>query len=333
MKAARLHAVGDLRVSDEPAPEAEPGRPLVRVIAIGICGSDLHWFSDGGIGDAVVRSPLVLGHEAAGVIASGPREGQRVAIDPAIPCGHCDPCLRGYRNLCVNIVFAGHGSQDGAMREFLTWPDAQLHQLPDEVTDAGGAVLEPLGVAIHATDLGHLPLAGSAVVVGCGPIGLLLIQVLHAAGASSVIAFDPLPHRRAAAERFGADAVADPGDVALPDLVGPGVDVAFEIAGTDSGVQLAMEAARPGGRVVLGGIPGDDWTRFRASTARRKGLTIALVRRMNEVYPRGIALAAAGKVELDGVVTDRYPLARAPEAFAEAVRRTGLKVLIQPGTD
>jgi L-iditol 2-dehydrogenase len=330
MKAARLHAMGDLRVGDEPAPEPGPGRPLVKVTAIGICGSDLHWFEDGGIGDAVVRSPLVLGHEAAGVIVSGPREGERVAIDPAIPCGHCDPCLRGYRNLCLNIVFAGHGAQDGAMRDYLTWPDEQLHHLPAEISDAGGAVLEPLGVAIHAYDLGHLPLAGTATVVGCGPIGLLLIQVLRAAGASSVVAFDPLPHRREAAQRAGADAVADPAGADLRALTGPGADVAFEIAGTDAGVELAMETTRPGGRVVLGGIPGDDWTRFRASIARRKGLTIAMVRRMNEVYPRAIGLAVAGKVDLDGVVTDRYPLVKAPEAFSAAARRTGLKVIIEP---
>jgi L-iditol 2-dehydrogenase len=331
MKAARLYAVGDLRVGDEPAPEPEPGSQLVRVTAIGICGSDLHWFEDAGIGDAVLSGALALGHEAAGVITGGPRAGERVAIDPAIPCGKCDPCLRGYRNLCVNIVFAGHGAQDGAMRDFLTWPDAQLHALPAEISDAGGAVLEPLGVAIHACDLGHLPLGGSAVVVGCGPIGLLLIQVLHTAGANSVAAFDPLPHRRAAAARFGADAVADPAGAALPGIVGAGVDVAFEMAGTDDGVQLAMDAARPGGRIVLGGIPGDDATRFRASTARRKGLTIAMVRRMNEVYPRAIALAAAGKVDLDAVISDRFPLVKAPEAFTVAARRTGLKVLIEPG--
>jgi L-iditol 2-dehydrogenase len=334
MKVARLHAVGDLRVSEEPRPVPADGASLVRVTAIGICGSDLHWWEEAGIGDAVLDRPLVLGHEAAGIVAVGPRLGERVAIDPAIPDGTCESCLRGYRNLCPHVIFAGHGDQDGAMREFLTWPSHLLHPLPDKVSDAGGAILEPLGVAIHACDLGHLRLGGSAAVVGCGPIGLLLIQVLRAAGAASVTAFDPLPHRRAAATSRGADRALDPAQLYtsadLHDVLGEGVDAAFEIAGTDSGVELAVEAARPGGRVVLGGIPGDDWTRFRASPARRKGLTIAMVRRMNEVYPRAIGLATAGQVDLDSLVSDRFPLARASEALTVAARRDGLKVVIEP---
>jgi L-iditol 2-dehydrogenase len=338
MKAARLHAVGDLRISDEPMPSPgpAPGISLVQVTAVGICGSDLHWWTEAGIGDSVLHQPLVLGHEAAGIIAAGPRQGERVAIDPAIPDETCESCRRGYRNLCIHLDFAGHGSQDGAMREFLTWPSHLLHPLPDQVSDTAGAILEPLGVAVHAADLGHLHLGGSAAVVGCGPIGLLLIGVLRVAGAASVTAFDPLRHRREAATARGADAALDPAEFGSPadllDVVG-GVDVAFEMAGTDSAVQLAMTAARPGGRVVLGGIPGDDWTRFQASTARRKGLTIAMVRRMNEVYPRAIGLAVAGKVDLDSLVTDRFPLARAAEALSVAAQRHGLKVIIEPRRD
>jgi L-iditol 2-dehydrogenase len=329
MRVARLHGVGDIRVSDEAVPEPGPGECLVRVTAVGICGSDLHWWDQGGIGDAQIAHPLVLGHEGAGVIESGPRRGQRVAIDPAIPCGVCRPCRDGYRNLCVRIRFAGHGGTDGAMREFMTWPAELLPALPDELSDADGAVLEPLGVAIHSYDLGHLPLGGTAAVIGCGPIGVLLVQLLGAAGARSVIAVDPLPHRREATAKFGADPVIDPGACEAGSF---GVDVAFETAGTNDGVRLAVDAARPGGRVVLAGIPDDDLTTFRASAARRKGLTIAMVRRMNEVYQRAIALAASGQVDLAAIVTDRFPLARAAEAFAVAARRGGLKVIIEPGS-
>lgn len=336
MRAARLHAIADLRLADEPVPVPRPGTSLVRVTAVGICGSDLHWWAEGGIGDAVVEQPLVPGHEAAGIIADGPRRGERVAIDPAVPCGTCQPCRSGYRNLCTRIRFAGHGTQDGAMREYMAWPSDLLHPLPDALTDADGAMLEPLGVAIHAAGLGHLRLGGTAAVAGCGPIGLLLIQVLRAAGAAWVAAFDPLPHRREAASRLGADLAADPAQAAIPadlrEATGDGVDVAFEMAGADSGVQLAMAAARPGGRVVLGGIPGDDWTRFQASVARRKGLTIAMVRRMNETYPRAIGLAAAGKVDLPSLVSHRFPLAEAQAAFAVAAQRSGLKVIIEPGS-
>jgi L-iditol 2-dehydrogenase len=307
---------------------------LVRVSAVGICGSDLHWWSEGGIGDSVIDRPVVPGHEAAGVIESGPRRGERVAIDPAIPCGTCELCLRGYRNLCVNIRFSGHGTQDGAMAELIAWPSHLLPALPDALTDSDGALLEPLGVAIHSVDLGHLPLSGSAAVVGCGPIGLLLVQLLRAAGAGTVIAFDPLAHRREAALRLGAELVADPAHAdleQLPELggYGPnGVDVAFEMAGTDAAVQLAVAVVRPGGRVVLGGIPGDDNIRLQASVARRKGLTIAMVRRMNDTYPRAIRLAETGKVDLS-IVSDRFPLARAAAAMTLAAARRGHKTVIE----
>ena len=210
MLVARLHGVGELRLSREPVPVAGPGSSLVKVSAVGICGSDLHWWGEAAIGDAVLEHPLVLGHEGAGVIEDGPRRGERVAIDPAIPCGTCRSCLDGYRNLCTAIVFAGHGGQDGLMREFMTWPSARLHRLPDRLSDAEGAVLEPLGVAIHALDLGHLRIGGTAAVVGCGPIGLLLVQLLRSAGAVPVLAVDPLAHRRDAASRYGAGATVDP---------------------------------------------------------------------------------------------------------------------------
>jgi L-iditol 2-dehydrogenase len=329
-----LHATGDLRVADEPVPTPADGASLVRVTAVGICGSDLHWWREAGIGDARLERPLVLGHEAAGVIEDGPRRGERVAIDPAIPCETCRACRDGYRNLCANVRFAGHGGQDGALREYLVWPISLLHPLPDGLSDADGALLEPLGVALHSLGLGHVRLGGTAAVVGCGPIGLIAVQLLRTAGVEVTVAVDPLAHRREAAGRAGAAATLAPsalddGDVVAA-AVGDGVDVAFEIAGTDAAVHLAMALTRPGGRVVLAGIPDDDRTTFSASTARRKGLTIAMVRRMNETYPRAIALAAGGRVDLPSVVTARYPLDRAADAFAAAAARTGLKVVVTP---
>jgi L-iditol 2-dehydrogenase len=317
-----------MRVAEEPVPEAGPGTALVRVTAVGICGSDLHWWDEAGIGDARLDRPLVLGHENAGVIAEGPRAGQRVAIDPAIPCEACPQCRRGYRNLCPQVRFAGHGGTDGGLREFMAWPSGLLYPLPDSLPDADGALLEPLGVALHALDLGHLRAGENAAVIGCGPIGLMLIQLLLVTGASEVLAADPLTHRIEAASRLGAqplaaESLADGG--AAPDVA-----TAFEVAGTDAAVDAAIMAVRPGGRVVLAGIPDGDRTSFRASAARRKGLTIAMSRRMNETYPRAIALAASGRVDLASLVTLSLPLAAAPEAFERAARRESLKVLVCP---
>ena len=199
MRVARLHGAGDLRLSDEPKPQPRAGECLIRVEAIGLCGSDLHWYEDGGIGDTRVGAPLVIGHEFAGVVEDGPLAGRRVAVDPAIPCERCELCREGHPNLCPDVVFAGHGACDGGLRQYLSWPVHRLHPLPESLDGVAGAMLEPLGVAIHAVDLGHVAVGARVAIVGCGPIGLLLAQVSAAAGASVALAVDPLEHRRAAA--------------------------------------------------------------------------------------------------------------------------------------
>lgn len=326
---ARLHGTGDIRVAEEPVPVPEAGHRLVRVTAVGLCGSDLHWFSEGGIGDARLERPLVVGHESAGVIEGGPDHGRRVAIDPAIPCERCDTCRTGWRNLCPTVRFAGHGRLDGALRQFITWPEVLLHPVPDELSDVDAAMLEPLGVAVHAHDLGHLRAGAAVAVVGCGPIGLLLVQLARATGAGTIVAIDPLEHRAAAARRYGADVVHRSGSADA--LQGVDADVVFEVAGNDAAVAASLVAARPGGRVVLVGIPDEDRTCFPASLARRKGLTLALSRRMNDVYPRALRLVQQGLVDVTSVVTHHYPLEQVAEAFATAVARHGLKVVVHPG--
>lgn len=335
MLAARLHGTGDVRVGREPVPVPADGEVLVRVTAVGICGSDLHWYADGGIGDARLSRPLVVGHEAAGVVESGPRAGQRVAIDPAVPCGRCELCHAGQPNLCPTVGFLGHGATDGALRQYLAWPDHLLPAMPDALSDADVAMLEPLGVAVHAHDLGHQHVGDTVVVVGAGPIGLCLLQVARAAGAKAVYAVEPRAHRADAALRLGADAVLphEPAAfaAALADVTGGrGVDVAFEAVGSDAAVGLAVEAAMPGARVVLAGIPDEDRTTFTASVARRKGLTLALVRRMKDVYPRSAALVERGHVDVRSLVSHSFGLADTDKAFGVAHAREGLKVVVTP---
>ena len=328
MRVARLHGAGDLRLSDEPRPQPRAGECLVRVEAVGVCGSDLHWFEEGGIGDTGLAAPLVIGHEFAGVVEDGPLAGRRVAVDPAIPCERCELCREGHPNLCPDVVFAGHGACDGGLRQYLSWPVHRLHPLPDALDGVAGALLEPLGVAIHALDLGHVGVGARVAIVGCGPIGLLLAQVSTAAGASVALAIDPLAHRRAAAVRVGAEVAIAPEEI--ESWEGAEVDVAFEAAGTDDAVDLALRAVRPGARVVLAGIPAGDRTSFSASVARRKGVTLVLVRRMKEVYPRALRLVEAGAVDVQSLVTHRFPLERVGEAFEVAAARDGLKVVVEP---
>jgi len=334
MRVVRLHGIHDLRLHAEPEPLSGPGELLLRVTAVGLCGSDLHWFSGGGIGDTALARPLVLGHEFAGVIEGGERRGERAAADPAIPCGQCEFCLQGNPNLCPSLRFAGHGSEDGALREYLAWPARCLHPLPDALTDADGAMLEPLGVALHAIDLGHLKAGMTVGVFGCGPIGLLLLQLARLGGAARLFATDLLPHRLDAACSFGATAmVAAGGEEAAEVLAatgGRGVDVAFEAAGENGAVEAAIAAARPGGRIVLVGIPEQDRTTFTASVARRKGLTVLLSRRMKHTHPRAIRLVESGAVDVRSLVTHRFSLEEIAQAFAVAQGREGLKVVVEP---
>lgn len=327
MKVARLYAAGDIRVEEAPEPDAREDYTRVRIGAVGLCGSDLHWFAEGGIGDARLDRPLIPGHEMGGVAIDGPYQGQVVAVDPAIPCERCERCMEGNPNLCEKILFSGHSVTDGGMTEVMSWPTRRLVPVPEGMTSAEAAVLEPLGVAIHAWDLASMKLAMRVAIVGAGPIGLLLTQMAARLGTSHVTVVEPMEHRREAASRMGADEVLSPADVT------PGMDthdVVFEVDGNPESVESAMVLARAGGRVCLVGIPNEDTTTFTASTARRKGLTLMAVRRMKEVYHRAITLVERGIIDLDSVISDTYDMDDVEAAFKRGVSREGLKVIVRP---
>lgn len=329
MLAARLYGPRDIRIERVPHPgHPGPGNVLLRVTATGICGSDLHTFADARIGDTVLKSPLVLGHEFAGVIesiGSGVEElraGTRVAVDPAHPCHHCDLCDSGHPNLCRRLHFCGLYPDDGSLREFMVVPARTCFPVPDSIDDEAAAMLEPLGVALHAIDLAKIRLGDRMAVLGAGPIGLLLVQVAKLAGAGEIFVRDPLPGRLLMAAKLGAKPLAVRGEV----------DVAIEAAWGGPAVEQAIELARPGGRVVLVGIPSEDRCAFSHSTARRKGLTIIFSRRMKHTYPRAIRLVESGKVNVLSLVTHRVPLKNVAEAFAlnSAYKDNVLKIIVKP---
>jgi L-iditol 2-dehydrogenase len=330
-RVAKLHAVGDLRLEEAADPSPPPGWSTVAVTSVGICGSDLHWYAEGGTGEVTIDEPVVPGHEFAGLALDGPHAGKRVAVDPAIPCGRCEPCREGHGNLCPHILFAGHAGLDGGLQERLVWPDDLLVPIPDDLSDDAGALLEPLGVAVHAVHHGHVRLGHDVLVVGAGPIGVLVGAVARRAGAARVFVSEPLAHRRATASAFGADAAWSPSEVEdglREETRGRGVDVVVEMAGADEAITTAVACARPGARVALGGIPSTPSSAFPAAPARRKGLTFAMVRRMHETYPRAIRLATTG-IDLDALVSEAFPLDRAADAFEHAVGRTGDKTVVR----
>ncbi|MFL5642432.1 MAG: zinc-binding dehydrogenase [Chloroflexota bacterium] len=326
-RAARLYGQRDLRLSSDPVPTPGPGEVLLEVTAVGLCGSDRHWYLDGSLGGTTIEQPLVLGHEIAAVIADGPEAGTRVAVEPAIPCGSCPTCRSGRDELCPTARFAGHAGTDGGLRTRMAWPRHLLRAIPDDIGDAEASVLEALGVALNAVDLGAVGAASRVAVLGCGPIGLLVILALRAAGVDDVLADEPLPHRAAAAMAAGARLISD---AATAEALGQ-VDVVIECAGDDGAISRATQLARPGGRIVLVGIPDGDRTTFTASEARRKGLTFVMCRRMRVGdLDRAIASVADGKVDLAPLITHRYPLDEVAEAFEALVDRRGVKVVVLP---
>jgi len=331
MKGVRLHGVRDLRVEEIPDPPP-PGRGqvLLRVTAAGICGSDLHSYSDARIGDTLVTRPLVLGHEFAAVaelcgpdpVAGDGRllaPGVRVAVDPASPCLECDMCLRGDTHICRHLHFCGLSPDDGCFCERLVAPARSCFRLPPVIDDESGALLEPLGVAMHALDRGRIMKGDSVAIFGAGPIGLLILQLALRAGASPVFVVEPLSWRREFASRMGAEIITpgeQPGAAIFRLTGGKGVDVAFEAAWADTSVQSAAESTAPGGRLVLVGIPSGDTLTLRHSTARRKELTLVLSRRMKNTYPGAIRMVNENLVDLKGLITHRFPLPDLPAAFA-----------------
>ncbi len=331
MKSARLHGPRDVRIEEI----NEPGSPgtgdvLLRVGAVGICGSDLHMYADGRIGDTVFSSPLVLGHEFMGTILEagvaamdGNHQplhiGQRVAVDPSSPCNHCEMCEQGHPNLCPNHTFYGVYPTNGALQERMIVHAHNCFPIPESVGDGAGTLLETLGVAIHAVDLGKLRIANTVAVIGCGPVGMLILKLAKLAGSAEVYAFDKFPWRVEKARQWGAQAYnvhkVDPLQTVLNETHGRGADVVFEAAWADESVQLAADMARVGGRLVLVGIPGDDRLFMHHSTARRKGLTIMMARRMKHTYPRAIHLATSGALDLDDLISETVALQDTPAAF------------------
>jgi L-iditol 2-dehydrogenase len=337
VEAVYLHGPRDARVSPFNLREGRDDEALLDIAAVGLCGSDLHYYKDGGIGAAVIRTPFVPGHEFGGYLTSdvpelGLARGELVAVDPNKACGVCEWCREGHFNLCPQVAFIGAPPIDGAMTAKLWVPRSQLVKLPPGMDALQAVMLEPLGVAIHAVDLAKPRLLERVVVLGAGPIGLLVMQVLKVAGAGEVFVIEPLAHRRAMATRLGAAGVAETVAAIAGWGDGKGFPLVVEATNNPLGFRDAVLAARIGGRVILVGIPDGDTYTLPAAEARRRALKIKFVRRMGEVYPRAIELVASGRVDVSTLVTHRVDLAATPGVFrALADNAPGyVKALIYP---
>jgi L-iditol 2-dehydrogenase len=335
-RALLLYGPSDARVSPYNLREGRPDEVLLDVAAVGLCGSDLHYFKDGGIGAAVIGDGFIPGHEFGGFLCEdveslGLSRGTLVAVDPNHACGNCDWCRKGHANLCPQVEFIGAPPFDGALTDRIWVPRSQLVPLPDGFEAIDAVMLEPLGVAIHAVDLARPQFLENVAVLGCGPIGLLIIQVLKIAGVGDILAADPQPHRRALAERLGATRVGE----RVEDIVAwsrGGTPLVVEATNSPFGFRDAVRSARIGGRIVLVGIPDGDSYTLPAAEARRRGLSIKFSRRMGEVYPRAIELVRHRRIDVASVVSHRIGLDDVPGAFkALAENAPGYsKVLVYP---
>ncbi|MFW0785066.1 NAD(P)-dependent alcohol dehydrogenase [Gordonia sp. CPCC 206044] len=329
MRASVLRPDLSLTVETRPVPQPAAGEVLVRVSAVGVCGSDAHYLRHGRIGDHVVTGPLVLGHEASGVVVGvgdgvdSSRIGQRVSIEPQQPDPTSAESRRGRYNLCPHMRFFATPPVDGALCEFVTIGAAFAHPVPDEVSDEAAALFEPLSVAIAAVAKARVGLGDSVLVSGAGPIGLLCTQVARAAGVDRVVVSEPNSQRRAHARRFGADVVVAPGQRVDP------VTAFVDASGAESAVVAGIRALSPGGRAVLVGM-GADTMSLPVSLIQNREIELTGVFRYANTWPIALSLVTTGRVELDALVTGRFGLDDTRDAL-EADRVAGsIKAVIRP---
>ena len=330
MRAAVLTEPGRLEIEDRPRPDPAPDEVLVAVGEVGVCGSDLHYYEHGRIGDYVVESPLVLGHEAAGeVVAVGddaaPLErGDRVALEPGVPCRRCDHCKRGEYNLCTDVTFMATPPDDGAFAEYVAWPADFAHRLPDGVSVREGALCEPLSVGIHAARRGDIGVGDAVLVTGAGPIGLLAMAAARAAGAATVLVSDVVDAKRRRAADRGADATVDPRNEDLEATVadhtdGEGADVVIEASGAKSAVAGSLDAVRRGGTVVFVGLADEAEVPLDVLDIVDNELDVRGSFRYRNAYPAAVELLADGAVDVTELVDFEAELEDADEALQRAM--------------
>ena len=346
MLVAELTGQRQFRLTEQSIEDPGPGEVQVRVGAVGICGSDVHWYAEGGIVDTPCIYPMVLGHEPAGTVVkagagvSGWSTGDRAAFEPALYCYQCEFCKSGKHNLCSHIKFLSNPGTPGFFREFVNLPVTNLLPIPAQLPLEHATMVEPLAIAMHSLQFAAIQPGETVAVYGAGPIGLLTIAALRAIKTGRIWAIEPVPHRRDMALAMGADAALDPAQVdtareIMAETGARGVDCAIDCAAKEHTTNWAMQAARNGGRVVLTGIHSALCVPFEVSPMRRKELAIFNVRRSNDEPHRALELLVERLPLFAPMVTHTRPLADIAQAFSTVEHyEDGVgKLVIRPSAD
>ena len=326
---------GEVALESVAVPSPGPRQVLIEVAAVGICGSDVHYFDHGRIADFVVEQPLVLGHEASGTIRAVGAEvrdravGQRVALEPQETCGQCRECLTGRYNLCADVQFFATPPVDGAFAQYVVLAAHRAHPVPDSISDEAAALIEPLSVAVWAAQKAAVQPGDRVLVTGAGPVGLLCADVARARGAAWVGVSDTSHYRLETAAARGASEAIDAATGPLAGRIGP-VDVVLECSGAGPAVRGAFAVAAPAARIVLIGLGAPDLELPVALIQTRELLVTGTFRYAN-CYPAAIALAASGAIDLDGLVTGRFALSQVTDALQASKRDPySLKPIVYP---
>lgn len=325
MRTFQLTAIEKIEEGNIPIPEYGPDDVLIRMQAVGICGSDLHYYAKGAIGDFKASFPFILGHEAAGIVEKTGRNvkhlrpGDRVCMEPGIPCMKCTECLEGHYNLCRDVRFWATPPYDGCLSEYVVHPAAFTFRIPDNMSYTEGALVEPLAIGLHACDLGGVKLGETVAIIGAGCIGLVSLLSAKAFGATSIIVGDVIEKRLRKAEELGARTVntasEDFSERVLQMTDGRGADVVIDCAGFSETMQQATKSVKPAGTVVLVGLGGDRISGLDGNLMTSKELTIKSVFRYRNLYPTAINAIASGRINVSTIISHRFSFDDTPEAF------------------
>lgn len=322
-----LTGIRKMQMMEEPMPRIKKeNEVLIRMKTVGVCGSDIHYYTQGKIGSQVVEYPFAVGHEGAGIVEKTGKKvtkvkpGDRIAIEPAMPCFECDQCRAGRHNTCLRLRFLGcPGQASGCLSEFIVMPESSCLPIPDSMSFDEAAISEPLAIGLYAVKQAGAVKQANAAILGFGPIGMSVMLCLKAFGAGSVFVSEKITERIKMAQKSGADLTGNPDNeniiTTALQTVKQGFDVVFECCGKQEAIDQAVELVKPGGKIMIVGIPEFEFWSFKADKIRRNEITIMNVRRQNHCAEEAIKLIADKKTDVSNMPTHRFKFENTREAF------------------